>query len=266
LSSRRSRWTVLSLLVAMAVAVTVGLNVVTSHHGASGPTCQTTAGSSSYTLDLEQAANATTVAAVGKRLGLPDHAVTVALAAALQESRLRNLSYGDLDSRGLFQQRPSQGWGTSSQIMVPSYAAGAFYEHLALVPGWQDKAVTDAAQSVQRSAAPSAYAQWESEARVLAQALTGEVPAGLVCRFRNGAGTPLSSELSAAMTTELGSGAMGVSLPPARGWTVAAWLVGHASRYRIPSVVFAGQRWTAARGTWEPDSLAGPDVQITSGA
>ena len=82
-----------------------------------------------------------------------------ALAAAFQESGLHNLSHGDRDSLGLFQQRPSQGWGTPSQIMDPGYAAGAFYHRLAQVTGWQTTSVTDAAQQVQRSAAPDAYAQ-----------------------------------------------------------------------------------------------------------
>ena len=90
----------------------------------------THAPTTTYTLDIDQAANSTTIAAVGKRLGLPDHAVTVALAAALQESRLHNLPYGDRDSLGLFQQRPSQGWGTATEILTPSYAAAAFFRAL----------------------------------------------------------------------------------------------------------------------------------------
>ena len=85
--------------------------------------CRVDLDQSSYKLDLEQAQHATTIAAVGKRLGLPDHAVTVALAAAFQESNLHNLAHGDRDSLGLFQQRPSQGWGTPSQVMDPNYAA-----------------------------------------------------------------------------------------------------------------------------------------------
>src|SRR5262249_53759062 len=90
-----------------------------------------------YVIDPEQAANATTIAAVGKALGLPDHAVPIALAAALQESQLRNLHYGDRDSLGLFQQRPSQGWGSTSQLLDPQYAAGAFFRALARVSGWE---------------------------------------------------------------------------------------------------------------------------------
>ena len=126
-----------------------------------------------YTLDVEQAASATTIAAVGKRLGLPDHAVTVALAAALQESQLRNLAYGDRDSLGLFQQRPSQGWGTATEILTPSYAAAAFFRALQRIPSWETLPITDAAQKVQLSGAPTAYAKWETEARTLADRADG---------------------------------------------------------------------------------------------
>jgi hypothetical protein len=146
------------------------------------PGCHVSLDNQTYTMSPEQTVHATTIAAVGKRMGLPDHAVSVALAAALQESRLHNLGHGDRDSVGLFQQRPSQGWGSASQLLTPTYAAGAFYRHLARVPGWEALPVTTAAQRVQRSAAPSAYAQWEHEARAIAQAATGEIPAGLSCR------------------------------------------------------------------------------------
>ena len=82
---------------------------------------------------------------------------------------------------GLFQQRPSQGWGTAEQLTTPTYAAAAFYRALGDVEGWETMSVTDAAQHVQRSAAPDAYAKWEAEARVLARILTGEVPDRIVC-------------------------------------------------------------------------------------
>ena len=114
-------------------------------------------GTVTYTLDIDQAANSTTIAAVGKRLGLPDHAVTVALAAALQESHLHNLPYGDRDSLGLFQQRPSQGWGTATEILTPSYAAGRVLPRARRrFAGWETLPVTDAAQTgaAQRRARP----------------------------------------------------------------------------------------------------------------
>jgi hypothetical protein len=145
------------------------------------PSCTATIGKATYRIDSEQAANARTIAAVARSQGMPNHAVTVALAAAFQESKLHNIGHGDRDSVGLFQQRPSQGWGTVAQLTTPTYAAAAFYQALGRVQGWESMSVTEAAQHVQRSAAPDAYAKWESEARVLARILTGEVPDRLVC-------------------------------------------------------------------------------------
>jgi hypothetical protein len=124
-------------------------------------------------LDDEQVANAATIAQVGVELDLPDRAIVVALATAMQESKLRNLDYGDRDSLGLFQQRPSQGWGSPEQVRDPVYAARAFYGTLREVDDWQDLRVTDAAQRVQRSAFPEAYEQWADDADTLATALLG---------------------------------------------------------------------------------------------
>ncbi|MFD2414801.1 C40 family peptidase [Amycolatopsis pigmentata] len=115
----------------------------------------------------EQLANAATIVAVGKQLGVPEHGWVIAIAAALQESGLRNLDHGDRDSLGLFQQRPSQGWGNPDQIMNPAYAATQFYRHLLAIPGWQNMSVTEAAQAVQHSATPDAYTEHEPVARYL---------------------------------------------------------------------------------------------------
>jgi hypothetical protein len=217
----------------------------------------------SYTLDFEQAANATTIAAVGKRLGLPDHAVTIALAAALQESRLQNLPYGDRDSRGLFQQRPSQGWGTAEQVMTPRYAATAFFQHLAAVPGWPTLPVTAAAQRVQRSGSPTAYAQWEAVARAMARATTGEVAAGFTCRVPDPPASTATASLAETMALELGDPSVATPVAAPRGWTVSSWLVGHANRFGITSVSYAGQRWTSAGGAWQADPSASTAVSIT---
>lgn len=127
----------------------------------------------SYEMSPEQAANAATIAAVGVSRGMPDRAVTIALATAMQESMLRNLDHGDRDSLGLFQQRPSQGWGTPAQIMDPVYSAGIFYERLEEVKGYSRMPLTVAAQKVQMSAFPQAYAKHEPDATVLTTAFTG---------------------------------------------------------------------------------------------
>ncbi|MGY1710686.1 hypothetical protein ACI8AC_14370 [Geodermatophilus sp. SYSU D00758] len=121
----------------------------------------------------EQVGNARTIAQVGFDRGLPHQAVVIALATAMQESSLRNLPYGDRDSLGLFQQRPSQGWGTPEQVQDPVYAAGIFYDRLVQVPGWEGRRVTDAAQIVQRSAFPEAYQRWATMAEELTAALSG---------------------------------------------------------------------------------------------
>lgn len=129
-------------------------------------------------LDLpgEQIPHAQTIVATGISLHVPKRGQIVALATALQESRLRNLNYGDRDSLGLFQQRPSQGWGTAEQIRDPVYASKRFYEALLKVSGWQQMSVAQAAQAVQKSAYPDAYAKWEPLATALQKAIAATFP------------------------------------------------------------------------------------------
>jgi hypothetical protein len=109
--------------------------------------------------DADQVANAATIVAVGAQRNVPPPGWVIAVATSMQESGLRNLSGGDRDSVGLFQQRPSQGWGTSHELQDPAYAAGKFYDRLLTIPDWQTIDLTDAAQAVQRSAFPDAYAK-----------------------------------------------------------------------------------------------------------
>jgi hypothetical protein len=240
---------------AVAVAVlAAGVFFVVSrrHHNPPPPSCAVTSasGSTTYTLEVDQAANSATIAAIGKKLGLPDHAVTVALAAALQESQLHNLDYGDRDSLGLFQQRPSQGWGTTSEILTPSYAAAAFFRELVKVDNWPNLPVTTAAQRVQRSGAPTAYAQWEDEARALAAALTGERAERLTCRFTLHHSPSPAPSFANTMRNELGVGSLAGQFATAKGWAVASWLVAHAQQFRITRVSFLGREWRASNGTW----------------
>ncbi|MEY9860565.1 cell wall-associated NlpC family hydrolase [Catenulispora sp. GAS73] len=124
-------------------------------------------------LSAAQLANAQIIAQVGMNMRVPAPGETIAIATALQESGLQNLNYGDRDSLGLFQQRPSQGWGSPAQILTPTYAAQQFYSRLLQVPGWRSMSTTDAAQAVQRSGFPDAYAKWQDEAQALATAFTG---------------------------------------------------------------------------------------------
>ena len=241
--------------LAVGVAIVVGRGQGTAQPA--GCNFASTATSAQFSITPAQAQNAAIIAAVAMRKGMPDHAVTVALATSLQETQLRNLPYGDLDSLGLFQQRPSEGWGTSAEIMDPNYAASAFYDHLAQVPGWQTMAVTEAAQLVQHSATPDAYANWETEARSLASALTGEVAAGLSCRFDGFGGmAPPPSALAQASTQEMGGQMFGVPVSTKTGWRVATWAVAHAYNYHISSVSFEGRTWTETSGTWSPVAAA----------
>ncbi|SCF14717.1 hypothetical protein GA0070607_6117 [Micromonospora coriariae] len=119
-------------------------------------------------LNDEQTANVKAIIAATKKAGLPERAAVISIATSLQESKLENLGHlGDMndhDSLGLFQQRPSSGWGTPEQITNPEYSTTAFLKGLKQVDGWQDMALTDAAQTVQVSAYPDAYAQWEQQA------------------------------------------------------------------------------------------------------
>ncbi|MFF0131593.1 C40 family peptidase [Streptomyces mirabilis] len=119
----------------------------------------------------EQVPNAKTIQATGVAMNIPARGQIVALATALQESGLRNLTYGDRDSLGLFQQRPSQGWGTANETLDPVHSSTMFYEALEKVPGWQSLSVTQAAQAVQKSGFPDAYAKWEPLATALQQAI-----------------------------------------------------------------------------------------------
>ncbi len=166
-----------TLLVGLAVIAVVAVAGVMVLRGV-GPFpdpegCSVEVGDVVTDLTLEQAENATTIAAVGVRRGLPARAVSIALATAYQESKIRNLDHGDRDSLGLFQQRPSMGWGNAKQLQNPYYATNAFYDELEKVEGYHRMRITEAAQAVQRSGFPEAYEDHEEDARALASALTG---------------------------------------------------------------------------------------------
>ncbi|HEX5741330.1 MAG TPA: hypothetical protein VFY17_07235 [Pilimelia sp.] len=220
-------------------------------------------------LDPHQMANAATIAAVGIRQQLPPRGVVVALATALQESKLRNLRGGDRDSLGLFQQRPSMGWGTPRQIRDPRYAARRFYQGLKKVRGWERMRVTDAAQRVQRSAFPEAYEKWVDEAQILTRALLGQATGAVSCSVRAGrAGTDTAAvlrglrldwgQLSAAAR---GGDALAVSPGDVReGWRYAHWLVAHAAQHGVRAVTYGGLRWTAERGRWARTDGDGAEV------
>ncbi|MDT9685656.1 hypothetical protein RND61_26845 [Streptomyces sp. TRM76323] len=198
-----------SFAVLLAVAGYVALRYESG--GGGTPRCVVGSGSHTYALSPEQAANAATISAVGTTRGMPERAVTIALATALQESALRNIDYGDRDSLGLFQQRPSQGWGTAEQIMDPVYSAGVFYDRLAEVPGYSRLPLTVAAQRVQRSGFPQAYAKHEPDAALLAAALTGRSAASLTCTPTPGPRPGDARRVRGELVRAFGAGVLGAA-------------------------------------------------------
>lgn len=222
-----------------------------------------------HTLDAAQSDNAALIAAVATARGMPARAVTIGLATALQESKLENLDHGDRDSLGLFQQRPSQGWGTPEQIMDPHFAAAAFFKALARVDGYETMEITDAAQAVQRSAYPQAYARHEPTARAFASALTGNSPAALTCDlpllkaqpatmgadFTARLGLDWGSAESAAVTAD--GGAVSLQAPAIlpgldaqqAAWALAQWAVATAQATGVSQVQVEDMVWSRG-GTW----------------
>jgi murein DD-endopeptidase MepM/ murein hydrolase activator NlpD len=181
-----------------STAASTGCDTTLTTAAAADPTINTSSSGSRATLPTvaaslppvgrwtpTQVANAAIIIATGNRLGIPVRGWVIAVATAMQESTLHN--YGNLgprndhDSLGLFQQRPSQGWGTPAQILSPTHAATSFYQHLLRVRGWQTLPLTRAAQAVQRSAFPTAYAKWEQPATTLVHVLTGLTTTAVDC-------------------------------------------------------------------------------------
>src|SRR3954453_6840289 len=252
--------------------------------------CRATAGGHVVELDLQQARYAALIAALSVQRGMPARAATIALATAYQESDLRNIEYGDRDSLGLFQQRPSQGWGTREEVLDPYHSINAFYDALGRIDGYPTMPVTEAAQQVQRSGFPDAYAEHEQDARVLASALTGNSRAAFWCTVDDDrdeqsdalddAGlTARAAAVGADLARAFGELSLGGFAPggvrtghmpgsahyegraidvfvrpvspqnKTRGWAIAQYLVAHAERLAIDTVIFDARIWTARRAS-----------------
>lgn len=281
---RRRRLTVgmlwlLSTALVVVLLVNVGLWAVSFFKGAPSPLasgCTAAVGDTKYTLAPDQADNAALITAIAVRRGLPARAGSIALAVALQESKLRNITHGDLDSLGLFQQRPSQGWGTEQQILDPVYATNAFYDVLIKIKGYEALPITDAAQQVQRSAYPQAYAQREPQGRAFASALTGLSPAALNCTLAapTAAGSPgavvakLQTGFGPVRAAKAGSNVT-ISASGAAGWGYAQWAVANAESLNITEVAFDGLHWVRADNSgghnkgWQASGAATDTVVIT---
>ena len=257
---------ILLSLAAIAALVTIGAYVVSDKIAGELPFsegCEAKVSGYSSTLSLEEAENAALISAVSIQRGMPARAATIALATAFQESGLRNLEGGHLDSVGLFQQRPSMGWGTVEEILDPYYSTNKFYAALAKIKGYTSLEITDAAQRVQKSAAGQAYAQHEDDARALASSLTGQSSAAFTCKVRADDSTsPQPAALRAELRKAFGkltvsSNATSTAVRSGgeeRGWAIAQWAVANAKKFGITSVSYAGQRWTMAesRDGWQP--------------
>lgn len=226
--------------------------------------CVFTGTNSEYQLSPEQTGNAATIAGVAIRRGLPKRATTVALAAALQESKLIALDYGDRDSVGLFQQRPSQGWGPHSSLLEPVYATNKFFSALIRNSDWQQLSIADAAQAVQRSAAGSAYQGWEEQARVMSEILTSD-PYALTCYLHRYAApsdsldarrsaliNDIKNVFGSARSVQLQTKGVSVDVQDAKNGQVAAWLVAHADQYGIARVDSNHHSWS--RREWQVNS------------
>lgn len=282
--ARRGRLIRIGAAVAILLALVGYVVVQYVFGGKAAPRCQVVSGNgdgASYEFGAEQAQNAATVAAVGTSRGMPERAVTIALATALQESGLRNISHGDRDSLGLFQQRPSQGWGNEKQIMDPAYSAARFYAHLKDVPGYSRLPLTVAAQRVQRSGYPQAYAKHEPDAALLAAALTGRAPATLTCEgdaASDGPGDPkkvreaLVRDFGRDVAPRSGGGTVTVPVDAAagsaaggeqRGWELAHWAVAQASTLGIERVSYGGREWSATDSgkEWRKPGKAGKEAR-----
>ena len=242
------------------------------------PGCQAGTGAKALGLDFGQAADAATIAGVAARDRLPREALVVAYATALQESKLENLDYGDRDSVGIFQQRPSMGWGSTAQLEDPAYAAGAFFKALVKIPGYAKLPVDVAAQDVQESADGSAYEQYAPSGKALAADFmathtvtcwytpaTQAASEGVSAKLNLGAalrrlsavfGRPREGGAVTSVSRARSGGSAVIKATRGDGWTVANWLVSNASSYGITQVSYGGYRWTAGlfETTWQTET------------
>jgi len=232
--------------------------------------CAATVQGRSATLSPDQAYYAALISGVSVKRDLEPRAASIALATAYQESGIRNLDYGHADSLGLFQQRPSQGWGTEAEIMDPWYSSTQFYKALIRVKGWKQGDINDIAQAVQRSAHPEAYRKHVNNARTLASALTGQTPAAFSCTVRSpaapdpdGMADYLEKTFGGAVETSRDGDTLTVEARDAEtAWSAAQVAVAGTARYGLEAVAVGNWAWQhdpwALAGWHGPGSPLGP--------
>ena len=273
------RRVLVALLVSalLAGAVVVGLVVLYAYDKRPLPLAdQCTAHVADLTVPVtpDQAHFASIIVGVATQRGLAPRASTIALATVYQESGIRNLDYGDRDSLGLFQQRPSQGWGTEAQVQEPYYASGKFYDALVKVPDWRTGDVNDVAQAVQRSGHPKGYVRHVENARRLASSLTGETPASFTCLVKGpppgdpaGLAEFLERTLPESSRVSRSGSTVTVTAESSRlAWSAAHLAVANHARYGLGAVEVAGRTWTPSRtalAPWQGEATDGSTVVIT---
>lgn len=247
------------LVVLVVVALVAGGGWLASrflYQSMRAPRCTITAAGMTESFDPEQTGNAALIAALSIKRGLPPRAATIALTTAYQESKILNITYGDRDSLGLFQQRPSQGWGTEAQILDPIYSTNAFYDALVKVKDYETRDITEIAQQVQRSGFPEAYRDHEGQGRVLASALTGHSPTGLTCRLDEAISHAKPSAVAKALAGEMGvtqvqpaDGVLTVTAPDERtAWAIGHWAVARAAQFGATAVSVGERTWDRDTG------------------
>lgn len=235
--------------------------------------CSASVADMTVSVTTEQAENLSMIVGVATQRGLAPRASTIAIATVYQESGIRNLTYGDRDSLGLFQQRPSQGWGSPTEVRDPYHASNRFYEALVKVPDWRNGDVNDVAQEVQRSGHPNGYAKHVENARRLASALTGETPASFTCRVFDpptgdpeGLATFLERTLPASSRVTRTADEVTIEAESAQlAWSAASLSVANHHRFGLAGVDVAGRTWTPSSrelATWEGEPTGGTTVVV----
>ncbi|SEQ97096.1 hypothetical protein SAMN05421756_107163 [Microlunatus flavus] len=264
-------------MVALLVVGAVGLHGWLRGRGVVPPLpgeeqCVATVKDRSVVLDPDQAHYTSIVVGLSVRRGLAPRAGSIAMATVYQETGIRNLDYGDRDSVGLFQQRPSQGWGSEKQLMDPYYATTKFYNALERVRDWETRDITKVAQAVQRSAYPDAYRDHEPDARVLASALTGQTARAFTCLVTgepdgDASGLAKSLEKTFRVDTETDGKVVTVQASSkAKAWAYAQYAVANAGRHGVLTVEVDDQVWTTDQytlPTWQKGDDVGRTVRVT---